>query len=131
MTGKDLKNSILQFAIQGKLVPQDPNDEPASVLLAKIRKEKEKLVKEKKLKKKDLETTPISDDEKPFEIPKSWEWCRLGEVCFLMDGLKKIGKYMLLDAKYLRGKKEREFIDGGKFVEKGNTFKYKIFRFVF
>lgn len=75
-----LKKSILQEAIQGKLVPQDPNDEPASILLQRIRKEKEQLVKDGKLKKKDLLTTPISDEEKLFEIPESWEWCRLGEI---------------------------------------------------
>ncbi len=75
-----LKKSILQEAIEGRLVPQDPNDEPASVLLDKIRKEKEQLVKEGKLKKKDLEETPISEDEKPFEIPESWEWVRLQDI---------------------------------------------------
>lgn len=80
MTGKQLKNSILQLAIQGKLVPQDPNDEPASELLKRIRKEKEQLVKDGKLKKKDLVSEPITDEEKPFEIPESWEWCRLGEI---------------------------------------------------
>ena len=116
-----LKMSILQEAIQGKLVPQDPNDEPASVLLAKIRKEKEKLVREKKLKKKDQETTPVTDEEKPFEIPESWEWCRLGEMCFLMDGIKKTGKNVLLDARYLRGKKEKEIIESGRFVNMGKT----------
>ena len=73
-----LKKSILQDAIQGRLVPQDNNDEPASVLLDKIRKEKARLVKEGKLKKKDLEETPINDDEIPFEIPDSWEWVRFG-----------------------------------------------------
>ena len=81
MTGKQLINTILQEAIEGRLVPQDPNDEPASVLLDKIRKEKAKLVKEGKLKKKDLEETPISEDEKPFEIPESWAWCRLINLC--------------------------------------------------
>ena len=75
-----LKKSILQEAISGRLVPQDPNDEPASVLLAKIRKEKEELVKAGKLKKKDLIETPISEDEIPFEIPESWEWVRLGDI---------------------------------------------------
>ena len=75
-----LKKSILQEAIQGRLVPQDPNDEPASVLLDRIRKEKAKLVKEGKLKKKDLEEKPISEEEIPFEIPESWEWVRLGEI---------------------------------------------------
>jgi len=76
-----LKKSILQEAISGRLVPQDPNDEPASILLDKIRAEKAKLVKEGKLKKKDLEETPISEDEIPFDIPDSWEWVRLGSVC--------------------------------------------------
>ena len=80
MTGKQLKNTILQEAIEGRLVPQDPNDEPASVLLERIREEKKRLVKEGKLKKKDLEETPISEDEKPFEIPESWEWARLSSL---------------------------------------------------
>ena len=75
-----LKKSILQEAIEGRLVPQDPNDEPASVLLDKIRKEKAKLVKEGKLKRKDLEEFPVPDDEIPFEIPESWEWCRIGSI---------------------------------------------------
>lgn len=60
------------MAIEGRLVPQDPNDEPASLLLDKIRKEKARLVKEGKLKKKDLEEIPISEDEKPFVIPENW-----------------------------------------------------------
>ena len=80
MTAQQLKNAILQEAIQGRLVPQDPNDEPASVLLDRIRKEKQQLVKEGKLKKKDLEEKPISEDEIPFEIPESWEWCKLGWI---------------------------------------------------
>ena len=97
MNGKQLKNSILQWAIQGKLVPQDPNDEPASVLLERIRAEKARLVKEKKIKKdknesiiyrgddnsyyeKFLATGEVKciDEEIPFEIPKGWEWCRMG-----------------------------------------------------
>ena len=81
-----LKKSILQEAIEGRLVPQDPNDEPASVLLDKIRKEKAQLVKEGKLKKKDLVETPISEDEKPFEIPESWEWVRMKYVISLLSG---------------------------------------------
>ena len=80
-----LKKSILQEAITGRLVPQDPNDEPASVLLDKIRKEKARLVKEGKLKKKDLEETPISEDEIPFEIPESWEWVRFGTITINRD----------------------------------------------
>ncbi|MBP5713508.1 MAG: restriction endonuclease subunit S [Prevotella sp.] len=80
MNAQQLKNTILQEAIEGRLVPQDPNDEPASVLLARIRQEKERLVKEGKLKKKDLEVKPISEDEIPFEIPDSWEWVRLKDI---------------------------------------------------
>lgn len=75
-----LKKSILQEAIEGRLVSQDPNDEPASILLEKICKEKARLVKEGKLKKKDLEETPISEDEIPFKIPESWVWVRIGNV---------------------------------------------------
>ena len=86
MNAQQLKNAILQEAIEGRLVPQDPNDEPASALLERIRKEKERLVKEGKLKKKDLEEIPISEDEKPFEIPKSWEWCKLGTIAALIGG---------------------------------------------
>lgn len=80
MTAQQLRNSILQQAIQGRLVPQDPNDEPASVLLERIRKEKEQLVKEGKLKKKDLIITPIADEEKPFDIPENWEWAKVGNI---------------------------------------------------
>ena len=82
-----LKKSVLQEAIEGRLVPQDPNDEPASVLLNRIREEKKRLLKEGKLKKKDLEETPISEDEKPFEIPESWEWSRLGDHISATSGL--------------------------------------------
>lgn len=74
-----LKSKVLDLAMRGKLVEQDPNDEPASVLLEKIKAEKEQLIKEKKIK-KSKPLPPIADDEKPFEIPDSWEWVRLGEV---------------------------------------------------
>ncbi len=87
MNAQQLRNSILQQAIQGKLVPQDPADEPASVLLQRIRKEKERLVKEGKLKKKDLESKPIEEDEIPFEIPESWEWVRLVEIGLAETGV--------------------------------------------
>ena len=86
MNAQQLKNAILQEAIEGRLVPQDPNDEPASALLARIRKEKERLVKAGKLKKKDLEVKPISEDEIPFEIPESWEWCRVGDIFIHASG---------------------------------------------
>ncbi len=81
-----LKKSILQEAIEGRLVPQDPNDEPASVLLERIREGKKRLVKEGKLKKKDLEETPIQEDEIPFDIPDSWEWVRVGTVGEVITG---------------------------------------------
>ena len=74
-----LKKSILQYAIQGKLVPQDSSDEPASVLLSKIKAEKEKLIKEGKIK-KEKPLPPIADSEKPFDIPDSWQWVRWGEL---------------------------------------------------
>lgn len=90
MNAQQLKNAILQEAIQGRLVPQDPNDEPASVLLERIRQEKAKLVKAGKLKKKDLEEKPISEDEIPFEIPESWEWVRFGEISTYANTKKKI-----------------------------------------
>ena len=102
MNAKQLKNSILQWAIQGKLVPQDPNDEPASVLLEKIRIEKARLIKEGKIKKdknesfifrgddnsyyeKFLATGEVKciDDEIPFEIPQGWEWTRVGNIFFV------------------------------------------------
>ena len=104
MNGKQLKNSILQWAIQGKLVPQDPNDEPASVLLDKIRQEKKRLIKEKKIKRdknasiiyrgednsyyeKMLATGEVKciDEEVPFEIPQGWEWCRLNDLYNFID----------------------------------------------
>lgn len=75
-----LKQSILQEAVSGKLVPQNPKDESASELLKKIKKEKEKLVKEGKIKKQKL-LPPIEDDEIPYELPKGWVWCGLGDVC--------------------------------------------------
>ena len=74
-----LKSKVLDLAMRGKLVEQDPNDEPASVLLEKIKAEKEQLIKEKKIK-KSKPLPPITDEEKPFEIPDSWKWVRLGDI---------------------------------------------------
>lgn len=79
-----LKSKVLDLAIRGKLVKQDPNDEPASVLLEKIKAEKAELVKEKKIK-KSKPLPPITDEEKPFDIPDSWEWVRLGDVYHFVD----------------------------------------------
>ena len=80
-----LRQSILQEAVQGKLVPQDPKDEPASELLKKIKVEKEKLIKEKKIKKQ-KHLPEISEDEIPYELPKAWVWCRLGDVFSTTSG---------------------------------------------
>ncbi|HCS5822970.1 TPA: restriction endonuclease subunit S [Escherichia coli] len=80
-----LKQTILQLAVMGKLVPQDPNDEPASELLKRIAQEKAQLVKEGKIKKQ-KPLPPISDEEKPFELPEGWEWCRLGDCINLISG---------------------------------------------
>jgi len=74
-----LKQTILQLAVMGKLVPQNPNDEPASVLLEKIAAEKEQLIKDKKIKKQKL-LPAITEDEKPFELPSGWEFCRLADL---------------------------------------------------
>lgn len=74
-----LRQSILQQAVEGKLCEQDPNDEPASVLLEKIKAEKERLLAEKKIKKQ-KPLPPISEEEKPFDLPNGWEWCRLGTL---------------------------------------------------
>ena len=113
MNGKQLKNSILQWAIQGKLVPQDPNDEPASVLLEKIRQEKERLIKEKKIKRdknasiiyrgednsyyeKILATGEVNciDEEVPFEIPATWNWARLSNITSILgDGIHGTPEY--------------------------------------
>ena len=85
-----LKSKVLDLAMRGKLVKQDPHDEPASVLLEKIKAEKEKLVKEGKIK-KSKPLPPITDDEKPFDIPDSWEWVRLGELVDVKGG-KRVPK---------------------------------------
>ena len=108
MTAQQLKNSILQMAVQGKLVPQDPNDEPASVLLERIRAEKEQLIKQKKIKKeknpsyifRGADNTPYEKignnepvsiaDEVPFEIPDSWEWVRLGSISTYAETKQKV-----------------------------------------
>ena len=76
-----LKQTILQLAVMGRLVPQDPTDEPAAKLLERIAEEKTQLIKDKKIKKQKA-LPPIADDEKPFELPDGWEWCRLDDICF-------------------------------------------------
>ncbi|HAM7048224.1 TPA: restriction endonuclease subunit S [Escherichia coli] len=102
-----LKQTILQLTVMGKLVPQDPNDEPASELLKRIAQEKAQLVKEGKIKKQ-KPLPPISDEEKPFELPEGWEWCRLNDISSkITDGDHKTPPriaegYKLLSAKNIR-----------------------------
>ena len=132
-----LKKSILQEAIQGRLVAQDASDEPASILLQRIKEEKLRLVAEGKLKKKDVIDSTIfrGDDNKYYEqingtalqkevdytFPDTWEVVRSAHICRLMDGEKKEGKHICLDAKYLRGKSSGDILTKGKFVSIGNN----------
>ncbi|EMU6986083.1 restriction endonuclease subunit S [Shigella flexneri] len=90
-----LKQTILQLAVMGKLVPQDPNDEPASELLKRIAQEKAQLVKEGKIKKQ-KPLPPISDEEKPFELPEGWEWCRIGNIVNIKSELVSPKDYLNL-----------------------------------
>jgi len=87
MNTKQIRQTILDLAIRGELVPQDPTDEPASVLLERIRAEKEQLIKDKKLKREKKDNQPI--DEAPFELPEGWVWCRLGDLLINRDGERK------------------------------------------
>ena len=132
-----LKKSILQEAIQGKLVTQDNSDESASILLQRIKEEKLRLVKEGKLKKKDVIDSTIfrGDDNKYYEqidgnilqieadytFPDTWKVVKLSHICRLMDGEKKEGKHICLDAKYLRGKSSGDILTKGKFVSTGDN----------
>ena len=103
MDTKKLRQKILDLAIRGKLVPQNPNDEPASVLLERIRAEKERLIKEGKVKrsKKSASDTPHYENEMPFEVPESWEWTTIGEIASsilygVSESAKETGQYKLL-----------------------------------
>lgn len=139
MTSQQLKNSILQMAVQGKLVSQDPTDEPDSVLLERIRKEKEQLIKTGKIKKeknpsrifRGSDNLPYEQigknepvciaDEVQFEIPDSWEWCRLSTVNEMytgnsINGTEKKQKYTGLSSGY--------FYIGTKDVEFDHTINY-------
>ena len=152
MNGKQLKNSILQWAIQGKIVPQDPNDEPASVLLDKIRQEKERLIKEKKIKRdknasiiyrgednsyyeKILATGEVKciDEEIPFEIPTSWSWARLLNVSIYIQRGKS-PKYSPIKKYPVVAQKCNQWagfsIDKAQFIEPESLSKYAIERFL-
>lgn len=111
MDTKALKDKILQLAIQGKLVPQDENDEPVSVLLEKIKAEKERLIKEKVIK-KEKPLPEISEEEKLFELPKGWEWVRLGDITKIYLGLTHRPEYVDKGIPFLSVKD----ISGGKIL---------------
>ncbi|ELW6974690.1 restriction endonuclease subunit S [Escherichia coli] len=99
-----LKQTILQLAVMGKLVPQDPNDEPASELLKRIAQEKAQLVKKGKIKKQ-KPLPPISDEEKPFELPEGWEWCLFEDIIDIQSGITKgrnLSNRTLVKVPYLR-----------------------------
>ena len=119
MTPQELKNSILQLAIQGKLVEQRPEEGTAGELFARIQEEKQRLIKAGKIK-KEKALPEIAEEEKPFEIPESWKFVRIGYICQLLDGCKTSGEnYPYLEAKYLRGKAEPKTLSEGKFVKQG------------
>ena len=134
---EQLKKSILQYAIEGKLVPQCEKDGTAEGLLQEIQAEKQRLYAEGKLKKKDLTHSTIfrGEDNKYYEqvdgtaiqiesdydFPNTWAVVKLSHICRLIDGEKKEGQYICLDAKYLRGKSTGTYLDKGKFVAKGNN----------
>ena len=134
---EQLKKSVLQYAIEGKLVPQDETEGTAEELLLQIQAEKQKLYEENKLKKKDLEHSTIfkGEDNKYYEkigknvteiesdysFPNSWAIIRLSSICILTDGEKKEGQNICLDAKFLRGKTEGDSLQKGRFVEKGDN----------
>lgn len=93
-----LREMILQLAVQGNLVPQNPKDEPASFLLEKIKTEKDRFIKEKKIRKaKPL--PPAKEDEIPYELPEGWEWVRLDEICIIKGGKRVPKGYQLLESK--------------------------------
>ena len=134
---ESLKKSILQDAIQGKLVPQLPEEGAAQELLEQIRNEKQILIKEGKLKKSDLTESFIykGDDNKYYEqvgdetieipsdvvFPEEWAILRLSDVCRLIDGEKMTGPYPCLDAKFLRGKASPTMHESGRFVKRGDN----------
>ena len=129
---KKLRQAILSEAVQGKLFPQKPEDEPASELLKKIKKEKEKLIKEGKIKKQ-KPLPEISEDEVPYELPGDWVWCRLGEVCeYIQRGkspkYSEIEKIPVISQKCVQW--EGFNINKVRFIEEESLDKYEKVRFL-
>jgi type I restriction enzyme S subunit len=104
-----LRQTILQLAVKGALVEQDPNDEPASVLLERIKEEKALLIKEGKIKKQKA-LPPISEEEVPFELPIGWKWCRLNDICeVITDGTHQTPKYTETGRMFISAKNVKPF----------------------
>ena len=114
----DMKASLLQAAIQGKFTEQLASDGDAETLYQDIQKEKQRLIKEGKIK-KEKPLPEITEDDIPFDIPENWKFIKLGHVIQLIDGIKQENRKLpYLEAKYIRGRKEADFISKGKYVEK-------------
>jgi len=132
-----IQKSVLQEAIQGRLVPQIANDEPASALLDRISIEKQRMLKEGKLQKRDIVDSVIfkgednkyyetiagtnTEIELPFVFPDTWVVVRLQHICTLLDGYKRSGDGICIDARFLRGKSAGEHIKSGRYVNKGDN----------
>ena len=129
MDTKKLRQKILDLAIHGKLVPQDPNDEPASVLLERIRAEKEQLIKEGKIKapKKSNSAGDTSHypKEGPWEVPEGWAWCKIGDIAIVARGgsPRPIENYLTTDSSGINWIKIGDAEQGGKYI---NSTKQKI-----
>lgn len=114
---KKLRELILELAVRGKLVPQDSNDEPASVLLKRIAAEKAELVKQGKIK-KSKPLPEISEDDEPFDLPKGWEWVRFGDICEIERGgsPRPIKDYLTSEKDGLNWIKIGDTDIGGKYI---------------
>lgn len=141
MTASELKKSILQMVVEGKLTKQSKKDEPVEKLLKRIKEEKESLIKEGKIKKektiseiykkdgsyyeriaegKNILKEVCIDEELPFDIPDTWNFIRFGNICKLIDGEKRSNeKHVVMDARFLRGKGDNIFSNSGKYVPAG------------
>ncbi|WP_413493514.1 restriction endonuclease subunit S [Shewanella baltica] len=118
-----LKQTILQLAVMGKLVKQNPNDEPAAKLLERIAKEKVQQIKEGKIKKQ-KPLPAITDEEKPFELPNGWEWCRVNDLLYLKNGYAFKSKYFNLDSGAYILATPGNFYETGGFRHRGSKTKY-------
>lgn len=132
MDAKQLQDSILQYAMQGKLLPQDPNDEPTIELLKRIKEKKEKLIAQKIIK-KEKAFPDISEEEIPFDIPDTWEWVRLGDIAVYIQRGKSpkysdIEKVPVISQKCIQWKGFN--LAAARFVDPDTMDKYDSVRFV-